>query len=152
MLNPIAFTAINNVGTLYYHQSMKDPDANGFQKAIIKEVNVHVKRNHWNLIPREQVPTGEQILPYAWSLKWNIDIKYNQVSKHKMILNIHGSKQEYAVNLFETSSPVVIWFTINLVLVLYLINGCITCQMDFVLAFSQPAIEFDMYMEINQIV
>ena len=44
------------------------------------------------------------------------------------------------------------WFTTRLVLSLYIIIGWNTCQVDFVLAFNQSNIEFDMYMEITQII
>ena len=67
-------------------------------------------------------------------------------------LNLHGVKQEYTNNFFDTFSPVVTWFTTRLVLSLYIIIGWKTCQVDFVLAFNQSNIEFDMYMEITQII
>ena len=69
MLNPIVIASSNNVDNLYYHQAMKATDANEFQKAIIKKGNSHVKRNHWELIPREQVSKKEQVFPYVWSFK-----------------------------------------------------------------------------------
>ena len=36
MLNNIEFSASNNTDTLYYHQTMNDPDEKEFQKEIIK--------------------------------------------------------------------------------------------------------------------
>ena len=51
ILNTIAFSASNNADTLYYHQDMKAPDAKEFQNSILKEVNTHIERNHWEIIP-----------------------------------------------------------------------------------------------------
>ena len=51
MLNPISFNTRNNVDNLYYHQAIKAPNKREFQKAIIKEVNVHIEQKHWELIP-----------------------------------------------------------------------------------------------------
>ena len=93
MLNPISFAAIKNTDTFYYHQAMKAPDTNKFQKVVIKEVNAHVKINHWELIPREQVQKGEQVLPYVWEFECKRDIKSNKVFTHKARLNVHRSKK-----------------------------------------------------------
>ena len=43
VMNNIMFTKINNVDNLYYHTSMKAPDAREFQKAVIKKVNAHIR-------------------------------------------------------------------------------------------------------------
>ena len=46
MLNPIAFSARNNMDNLYPHQAMNAPDAREFQRAIIKEFNDHTEKNY----------------------------------------------------------------------------------------------------------
>ena len=66
--------------------------------------------------------------------------KSNRLFKHKACINVHGSKKEYDKNLFETFSPVVTWFTITILLVLYIINGWITRQVDFIPVFLQDDI------------
>jgi hypothetical protein len=81
-------------------------------------------------------------------MKHKRDIKTQQVYKHKARLNVHGGKQVYGENYFETYAPVVTWFSIRLVLVLSIINKWYTKQVDFVLAYTQADIEFDMYMEL----
>ena len=62
MLNTIELASRNNTNNLYYHQSIKVPNAREFQKEIIKEINTHIERNQWELIPIEQAPKGEQVL------------------------------------------------------------------------------------------
>ena len=89
MLTPVAFSTNNNADNLYYHQDMKSPNTRKFQKAIIKEVNNHIKRNHWGLIPRENVQKVEQDLPSVWAFKLNRDIKTKWIFKHNARLNIH---------------------------------------------------------------
>ena len=81
-------------------------------------------------------------------MKRKRDIKTQRVYKHKARLNVHGGKQEFGENYFETYAPVVTWFSIRLLLVLSLINNWYTRQVDFVLAYPQADIEFDMYMEL----
>jgi hypothetical protein len=63
-------------------------------------------------------------------------------------LNVHGGKQVYGENCFEMYAPVVTWFSIYLVLILSIINKWYTKQVDFVLAYTQADIQFDMYMEL----
>ena len=148
MLNPMAFLSTANKDTMYFDQAMRAPDSNEFVKAVIKEVNDHIERKHWELIPREQVPKGVKVLPSVWSMKRKRDIKTQRVYKHKARLNVHGGKQEFGENYFETYAPVVTWFSIRLLLVLSIINNWYTRQVDFVLAYTQADIEFDMYMEL----
>jgi hypothetical protein len=150
MFNPVAFLASTNKDTMYFHQAMKEPDRDEFKKAIIKEVNDHIERKHWELIPRHAVPKGEKILPSVWSMKRKRDIKTQRVFKHKARLTVHGGMQEFGENYFETYSPVVTWFSIRLLLVLSIINRWHTRQVDFILAYPQADIEFDMYMELPQ--
>jgi hypothetical protein len=151
MMNPIAFLSHANKDTMYFHEAMQAPDADEFIKAAVKEVNDHIERKHWELIPREQVPEGEKILPAVWSMKRKRDIKTQKVNKYKARLNVHGGKQEYAINYFETYAPVVTWFSIRLLLVLSILNKWYTRQVDFILAYPQADIEFDMYMDRNWI-
>jgi hypothetical protein len=70
------------------------------------------------------------------------------VYKHKARLNVHGGQQEFAVNFFETFSPVVNWFSVRLIFTLSLLSGWNTKQVDFALAYPQAPIEFDMYMNL----
>jgi hypothetical protein len=148
MLNPIAFLTGSNEDSMYFHQAMKAPDRNQFKKAIVKEVNDHIENKHWELIPREAVPKGVKVLPSVWSMKQKRDIKTQQVYKHKARLNVHGGKQVYGENYFKTYAPVVTWFSIRLLLVLSILNNWHTRQVDFVLAYTQADIEFDIYMEL----
>jgi hypothetical protein len=94
------------------------------------------------------VPKGVKVLPSVWSMKRKRDIKTQQVYKHKARLNVHGGKQAYGKNYFEMYAPVVTWFSIRLLLVLSILNNWHTRQVDFVLAYTQADIEFDMYMEL----
>ena len=44
MLNSIVFAASNNTYNLHYHQDTKETSTREFHKAIIKDVNAHIKR------------------------------------------------------------------------------------------------------------
>jgi hypothetical protein len=83
MMNPVTFMASSNQETMYFHQAMKAPDRKQFTQAVIKEVNDHIEKKNWELIPRDKVPKGTTILPSVWSMKCKRDIKTQQVYKHK---------------------------------------------------------------------
>ena len=148
MSDPIAYLAKSDPDTMYFDQAIRQPDRKEFINSIVREVNSHCDKKHWQLIPREQVPEGEPILDSVWSMKRKRDIKTRKVYKWKSRLNVHGRQQERGVNYDETYSPVVTWFSIRTLLVLAALNRWCTRQVDFVLAYPQAPIEYDLYMEL----
>ena len=72
----------------------------------------------------------------------------NKVTKYKACLNLHGGKQSYSMNCFETYAPVVTWFSIrSLILIVILLRWSLR-QVNFIMAYEQASIEMDMYMEL----
>jgi hypothetical protein len=135
MKDPVAFMSSTDEDTMYYDQAMKAPDKQNFIEAIVKEVNDHITSKHWILIPMSKVPKGVKVLESVWSMKRKRDIKTRKVYKHKARLNVHGGQQEFAVNFFETYSPVVNWFSVRLIFTLSLLSDWNTKQVDFILAY-----------------
>ena len=45
----------------------------------------------------------------------------NEITKHKARLNLHGGKQAYGMNYYETYTPVVTWFAVRLMIVMGII-------------------------------
>jgi hypothetical protein len=73
------------------------------------------------------------------------------VKSHKARLNLlHGRKQVYGMNYFETYTPVVIWFAIRLMIIFLIIFCWAFRQVDFVMAYPQAPIETDIHMELPQ--
>ncbi|MFM8435194.1 MAG: reverse transcriptase domain-containing protein [Planctomycetia bacterium] len=123
MSDPIAFLSSQSSDTMYFDQAMHQEDREHFIQAIIDEANAHIEAKHWELIPRSQVPVDTDILPAVWSMKRKRDIKTRKVYKCKARLNVHGGKQKFGVNYFETYAPVVTWTSIRIVLILSIINN-----------------------------
>ena len=142
---PISYLAKTDQDIMYFHQAIKELDRDKFIQAVIKEVNDHIVRKHWDLISRKDVPEGEDILDAVWSMKRKRKLVSREPYKWKACLNIHCGQQEYAVHYFDTYSPVVTWPTTSrLLLTLCLINGWCSRQIDFVLAYPQANIEQDL--------
>ena len=107
MMDPISFLAKTDMDTMYFHQAMKQTDAMKFKRAIVKEISDHCNRKHWTIIERNKVPSNCEVLPSVWSMKRKRDLITRQPIKYKARLNIHGGKQEYGVNFYDTFSPVI---------------------------------------------
>ncbi len=65
-------------------------------------------------------------------------------------MNLHGRKQVYKMNYFETYAPVVTWFAIRLMIIFGVIFCWALQQVDFVMAYPQAPIKMDIYMELPQ--
>ena len=150
MRHPIAFHAEMMGDIMYFHQAMKQKDADQFVKAVVKEVNAHIKQKHWKLIPRSEVPEDSEVIPSVWSMRRKRDITTNAITKYKSRLNLHGGKQTFGVNYFETYAPVVTWFAIRLMLIVAILFSLALRQIDFVQAYPQAPIETDIFMELPQ--
>jgi hypothetical protein len=122
MKDPVHFMYATDEETMYYYPAMRAPDWRNSMEAVVKEVNEHITSKHWKLIPKYQVPKGVKVLDWVWSMKSKIDIKTRKVYKHKARIKVRGGQQEFAVNFFQTSSPVVNWFSVRLIFTLALLS------------------------------
>jgi hypothetical protein len=73
-----------------------------------------------------------------------------EVYKWKARLNVHGGKQTYGVDYWETYAAALKWRSIRFFLTQALINKWHTRQLDFVLAYSQADVECDLFLKIPQ--
>jgi hypothetical protein len=140
MQNPIAFHAEMMGDILYLQQALRQPDAKEFVQAVIKEVNGHMDCNYWTLKKRSEVPEDVQIIPSVWSMRCKRDLTMNEIKSHKAWLNLHGRKQIYGMNYYETYAPVVTWFAIRLMIIFGIIFCWALPQVDFVMSYPQAPI------------
>jgi Reverse transcriptase (RNA-dependent DNA polymerase) len=136
-LDPIYFEDTADTDTMYFHKAMRAPDAKQFKEAMKKEVKGHMEKGHWEVVCKTDMPSHAKILPAVWSMKRKRQIKTLEIYKHKARLNLGGHKQEYGVHYHKTYLPVVRWMSIRLLLVLSIICGWSTWQLDFVMAYPQ---------------
>ena len=112
------------------------------------KVASHHDRGHWKVRHKEEIPPNTKVLPAVWSMKRKRRIATREIYKWKARLNVHGGKQEKGVHFWETYSPVVKWFSIRFFLLLALLKGWRTRQIDFVLAYPQAPVETPLYMKV----
>jgi hypothetical protein len=148
MRHPIAFFTKMMGDNMYLHQALRQPDAREFVGAVIKEVNGLIDNNHWKLVPCTEVLDGTEVVPSVWTMQRKQDLMMGRVTKHKARLNLHGGKQEFGMNYYETYAPVVTWFAIQLLMVFGILFHWALCQINFIMAYPQAPIMMDMYMEL----
>ena len=124
--NPVAFAATDNPDILYWDQAMKAHDREKFIEAVQIEP-----------IPLSKVPKGTRLLDMVWSMRQKRKIKTQEVYKWKARLNVHGGQQVHGINYWNTYAPVVTWQTVRLFLILSLILGWQSRQLDFIMAYPQ---------------
>ena len=63
--NSIAFATSADPNTMYYHQAMKEPDHEQFKRSILKEIHDHETSQHWEVIPKQNIPPNTNWIWYG---------------------------------------------------------------------------------------
>ena len=148
--NPLAFAAAENPDILYWDQAMKAPDRAKFVEAVGTELDGHEKMGNYQPVPLSDVPKGTKLIDMVWSMRRKRRIKTQEVYKWKARLNVHGGQQEHGVHYWDTYAPVVTWQTVRFFLILSILLGWHSRQLDFVMAYPQAPAEMPLYMRLPQ--
>ena len=122
MSNPISYAASTNKDTMYWHEAMKQPDAEEFKKAAITEFDDHCMNRHWVIIEKSQVQKGKNILLALWAMGRKGDLITGKRSKYKARLNVHGGNQIYGLDYFETYSTGATCVVIRFIMILSILH------------------------------
>ena len=81
-----------------YKQMLQLKDFKEFFNAMLEEIEVHEKREHWTLMNRNHMPTGAKKIMEIWSFK---RMRYldGSLNKHKARLCAHGGQQQQQQNV-----------------------------------------------------
>ena len=134
--------------TMTLKEAMAEPDADKFLDAMIKEIQDHMQRKHWRLVSDEQMrKSGHKGKPImgVWSMKRKRN-PVGEIVKYKARFCSHGGQTQEGVHYTNTFAPVVTWTTIRFLLILSLVHGWHTRQINFVLAYPQAKVSHELYM------
>jgi hypothetical protein len=147
--HPLAFSArANSEDTPTLQEAMSSPDRDGFLEAMHAELDSLEGMEAWNVVPRSKPITEDRrILPSTWVLRRK-RFPDGSVKKLKARLCVRGDRQIEGVDYFDTFSPVVHWSTVRLMLILSILLGLKTVQVDYTLAFVQAPAEPGTYIEM----
>jgi hypothetical protein len=140
-----AYTTSNEAFT--YKQMLKESDYRDFFQAMIDEIQVHEKRQHWTLVERKDMPQGTKTIMAIWSFKRK-RFPDGLLNKHKARLCAHGGQQTWGQDYWDTYAPVVTWASVRLLLIIAKIHKLESKSIDFVLAFPQADLDVPVYMEL----
>ena len=113
--NPIAFHLEMMGNIMYFHQALQQPDAAEFFKALIKEVNGHIKNKRCKLVKRSEVLKDVDVIPSVWSMRCMCNLTTKDITTYTSKLNIHDGKHICEMHYFDTYAPMVTWSAIRII-------------------------------------
>jgi len=126
-----------------YKQALARPDARKWADAIAAELLSMEKNQVWKLV---FPPPGATIIKSRWVFKVKLD-EHNQPVKWKARLVAKGFQQVHGVNYDETFAPVAKHKSIKLVMAIVNELDLELKQIDFVTAFLNAPLDYEVYME-----
>eukprot|EP00957_Ditylum_brightwellii_P023323 1760911-Ditylum_brightwellii.AAC.1 len=154
-MHPMAFAANQQQNEIYtFKDMMIQDDAKDVIAAMLKEVEVYKNRNHWTCMLKSDVPKVKldkngklKTILSIWSFKRK-RFSSGKLMEHKARLCAHGGMQQWGLDFWENFSPVVMWIIVRTLFTIVSIHSLPTKCIDFVLAFSQPDLDVDVFMEL----
>jgi len=136
-----------------YWQAMSSPDAAEWKEAMSKEIQTLIDLKSWVLVPKSQVlKQGHKVIKSTWAFrqKRNPDGTPTKKKARFCVRGNHMSRlaKEGGMDPFETYSPVVQWSSVRLMLILTIIHGLETRQVDYVNAFAQAELTKDVFIDM----
>ena len=86
---------------------------------------------------KSTLPEGATVIPCVWNMRHKRRLKSQEVYKWKAHLALDGSKQCKGKDYWETYAPVASWPAIRWILLAAIINGWFSCQLNYVMAYTQ---------------
>jgi hypothetical protein len=139
-MNPALFSVKANAeDNPTWHEAMGGPNAEGYWQACKKEYETLISMKVWEVVERQ---TWMNVIPSTWAFKCK---RYPDglVRKLKSRFCARGDRQIEGVDYFETYAPVVNWQTVRIMLVMSLLLGLETKQVDYTAAFVHADIDRD---------
>ena len=146
----------------YAVRKTKDPNLPSFKEALSgdqsqeywsamdKEVRALEKRDTWSYVDKDKVKDKKRIIPSMWVMRRKVSPS-GELKKFKARLTLRGDlmKKQYQSDDMDVYSPVCLWSSVRLVLILSLLLRLVTESIDFSNAFVQADIpkNEDIYLE-----
>jgi hypothetical protein len=127
-----------------WDEAMNGPFSQGFREACKREFDTLEKKNCWDVVDR---PKDRSIVSSTWVFKIK---RYPDGSLRKLKARFcaRGFEQIEGVDYTETFAPVVNWTTVRFLLMMSILLGLETKQVDYVAAFVQADIDTTVYVEM----
>jgi hypothetical protein len=146
-LHPLSYVVKKyDEDTPNYQMAMSGTDKEGYLTAMEAEVKALEGQNTWQLIERQKLPKGANVLPSTWVFKRK---RYpdGRVRKLKACFCVRGDMQLEGVDYFDTYAPVVSWMAVRLMFTLSIVLNLATKQVDYTNAFVQAELKEEVFVE-----
>jgi len=144
--SPIHYAfAVAHDDTLHYGQMLQAPDHDKFETDMQREVANLLESCSVTIVHRDSMPTDSKAVPAIWSFRQKRAPDWT-ITKWKARLCPHDGKQVKGINFWATYAPVVTWSTTRLILVLSLITGMKSHQIDYIQAYTQAPVDCEICM------
>jgi hypothetical protein len=132
-----------------YREAMASPDADKWKAALDKEYRSCIDQEVWELVPRDQLPSGANVLPCKEVFKIKVD-ELGRPVEHKARFTPKGFRQKHGVDFFETFARTGQYKTLRVALSLAAKWDHELVQFDVPTAFLNASVEEDIYMELPE--
>jgi hypothetical protein len=132
-----------------YHEAMASSESAQWCVAMKSEFDGCIAQETWQLVKRSDLPRGTNIIPVKWVFKIKTD-ENGAVTKYKARITPKGFKQRHGVDYFEVFANTGKYKTLRVALSLAARRNMELRQLDVPQAFTQAALDEDVYMEMPQ--
>jgi hypothetical protein len=133
-----------------YHQAMQTPEASEWMGAMDKEISTLNSLGTWTVVRRADVlAQGRRVLKSTWAFRKK-RLPNGEISKYKARFCVRGDMQVEGEDFFESYAPVVQWSSVRLMLIMSIVHGLHTRQVDYVNAFAQADLPEDVFIDMPQ--
>ena len=131
-----------------FEQAMQSDEVPQWLAAMKKEIDTLTRIGTWEVVRRADVIQRQRrVLKSMWAFRKK-RLPDGSLSKFKARFCVRGDMQVEGEDYFESYAPVVQWSTVRLMLILSMVYGMDTRQVDYVNAFAQADLEEEVYIEL----
>ena len=132
-----------------YREAMASRDRDKWRAAAQAEFDGCVAQHTWVLVKRSSLSSSTNIIPVKWVFKIKTD-ENGVVTKYKARITPKGFRQRYGVDYFEVFANTGKYKTLRVALSIAARRNMELRQLDVPQAFTQAALEEDVYMEMPE--
>ena len=129
-----------------YVQAMTGEDADEYYLAMAKEVHQLEEKQTWQIVDHTSI-CDANVLPGTWVFKCK-RLPNGTIRKYKARFCVRGDTQVEGIDFFNMYAPAVSWPVIHLLLTLSIVLNLATEQVDYVNAFAQVDVDYDIYVTL----
>ena len=145
--HPLALAAkANDADNPRWREATNGENSEGFWDAMWKEIRTLEDKHVWEQVPRDE---NKRVIPVTWAFKIK-RFPSGLVRKLKARICARGDLQEKGIDYFESFAPVVSWTTVRTLLILSVMLGLRSSQVDYVAAFCQAPMDKETYIDLPQ--